>query len=58
MRGDERAVDRADRGRNDHVWYDALIRQRAKHPDLDRPEAGATREHEGHGAGSRGGGHA
>jgi hypothetical protein len=38
----DRAVDRADRGPDDHVGVDAPLGERPQHPDLDRADAGAA----------------
>jgi hypothetical protein len=46
-RGDERAVDRADRRADDDVRADAVVGERAEHADLDRAEARAAGEDEG-----------
>jgi hypothetical protein len=46
VRGDERGVHGPDRGPDEEVRADVALEQRTEHPDLDRTEAGASREHE------------
>ena len=45
--GEERAVDGPDRGPNDDVWPDLMLREGAQHPDLVRAQNSAAAEHEG-----------
>lgn len=45
-RGDERCVERPDRRSDKHVGGYPVLVERLQHPDLERSEAGATREYE------------
>ena len=44
--GDVGAVDRPDRGSDDHVGRNSALVERLQHPRLDRAQAGAAGEHE------------
>jgi len=41
-RGDKGRVDRADRGANEQIGFDAALVKRGQHAGLTRPEAGAA----------------